>query len=281
MPVFRLLALDVDGTLLNGRGEVSARTAIALEAAAKRGVRVVLCTGRRYRRARDLVEQLGVWSPLVCNSGALVKEPRDHQTLWRCDFDRPLLNEIAAVFDRCDELILSFRDDDPAAPDFNVPAFPTGRDLFDDYVSLNRTHARFATGPNPIAASDSHFHLCAIGTREGMLRFESVVQTALKDRVQTFVQKSPRYRGWMCEILRGDANKWTAVRQVAELWNIPADEICAIGDDMNDVPMLRGAGLGVAMAHAPAEVLAAADFVAPGNDQDGLAHFLESVFFTE
>ena len=79
----------------------------------------------------------------------------------------------------------------------------------------------------------------------------------------------------MCEVLRGDAGKWTAVLHLADLWGIAADEVCAIGDDMNDLPMIRGAGLGVAMAHAAEVVRAAADHVTLGNDEDGVAVLID------
>ena len=99
----------------------------------------------------------------------------------------------------------------------------------------------------------------------------------LKGRIRTFVQRSPRYRGTMCEVIRHDASKWSAVLHVAELWGVTPEEICAVGDDVNDVPMIRGAGLGVAMGHAPSEVIAAADHVTADHDRDGVAMLVEEL----
>jgi hydroxymethylpyrimidine pyrophosphatase-like HAD family hydrolase len=110
-----------------------------------------------------------------------------------------------------------------------------------------------------------------------MLAFQELVLDRLKGRVQTFVQRSPRYLGTMCEILRHDASKWTAVLHLANLWDVDPAEICAVGDDVNDVPMIRNAGLGVAMGHAPADVLAAADLVTGDHDEDGVAMLVEEV----
>ena len=93
----------------------------------------------------------------------------------------------------------------------------------------------------------------------------------LNGRVRTFVQKSPKYAGTMCEVIRHDAGKWTAILHLAELWGIDPAEICAVGDDMNDLPMIAGAGLGVAMGHAPASVLAVADHVTGDHDEDGVS----------
>ena len=110
-----------------------------------------------------------------------------------------------------------------------------------------------------------------------MLAFQGRVIDSLSGRVQTFVQRSPRYLGTMCEILRHDASKWTAVLHLAKLWEVDPAEICAVGDDLNDVPMIRNAGLGVAMGHSPADVLAAADLVTGNHDEDGVAMLVDEV----
>src|SRR4051795_7123271 len=101
---YRILALDVDGTLLDADGTLRLSTAEAVARAARAGIRPVLCTGRRYRRARPIAEQLGLDAPLVCNSGAIVKDPADHRTLWRADFEADLLAELVALFHAHDEL---------------------------------------------------------------------------------------------------------------------------------------------------------------------------------
>ncbi len=275
-PRYRILALDVDGTLLDRSGTLRPKTVEAVARAARAGIRPVLCTGRRYRRARPIAERLGLDAPLVCNSGALVKEPEGHRTLWRADLDPGLLAEVLGLFRDHDEPAVAFTDRPPDDFDFLVAGAPTGRPLFDDYLDQNREHAE--VDPDWAARPGAkHYHLCAIGSRPAMLALERAVLGRLTGRVQTFVQKSPRYAGTMCEVLRHDASKWSALLHLAGLWGVPPAEICAVGDDMNDVPMLRGAGLGVAMGHAGAEILAAADLVTGTDDEDGVAALIEDV----
>ena len=81
----------------------------------------------------------------------------------------------------------------------------------------------------------------------------------------------------MCEIAPHGVSKWTGVCHVAETWNISADEICAVGDDVNDIPMIQAAGLGIAMDNALDEVKAVADRIAPTNDDDGLVQVVDWV----
>jgi hydroxymethylpyrimidine pyrophosphatase-like HAD family hydrolase len=89
------------------------------------------------------------------------------------------------------------------------------------------------------------------------------------------VLRSPKYTGYMCEIAPSGVTKWTGILRLADSWGIGASEICAVGDDVNDIPMIQGAGLGVAMGNALPEVKAAADRVAPRHDEDGLVTVVE------
>jgi hydroxymethylpyrimidine pyrophosphatase-like HAD family hydrolase len=282
---YRILALDVDGTLLDPDGTLRPRTARAVARAAEAGIRPVLCTGRRYRRARPIAIQLGLEAPIVCNSGSIVKEPGRHGTLWRADFAEDLAAGMLEFFEEHRQPPVSFTDRTPDEADFIIPAYPTGRPFFDDYVGQNREHAEIRPGDAAIgppggdrrAPAEAMFHLCAIGARGEMLEFQRAVLDRFHGHVRTFVQRSPRYLGTMCEVIRDDASKWSAVLHVAELWGVDPDEICAVGDDVNDVPMILGAGLGVAMGHAPAEVLAVADLVTGDHDRDGVAMLVDDV----
>ncbi len=163
---------------------------------------------------------------------------------------------------------------------------PAGRE-FDDYVGRNRPHAEidheWAPGPASVDRGEAGpngepwFHVCAVGTYEEMLAFERSARERIDGRIQTFVLRSSRYLGTMCEILRIDASKWSALLHLAELWGVAPEEICAVGDDANDIPMIRHAGLGVAMGHAHPDVLTAADLVTGRHDEDGVAMLVDEV----
>jgi Cof subfamily protein (haloacid dehalogenase superfamily) len=282
---YRMLALDVDGTLLDRDGQLRPRTAAAVARVADAGIRPILCTGRRYRRALPIALELDLGAPIVCNSGAIIKCPRDHSTLWRADFEASLDRAVLELFAVHDQPAVVFTDRDPAQFDLIVPAFPTGRTHFDDYVARNRANAQIDSSwrwrmPSSLASeadNDRLFHICAIGTFNEMKAFERHVLEQLGGRVQTFVQRTTRYLGTMCEVLRQDASKWTAILHLAQSWGIDPSEICAVGDDDNDIPMIRHAGLGVAMGHAADDVRTAADLVTGNHDEDGVAMLVDQV----
>jgi hydroxymethylpyrimidine pyrophosphatase-like HAD family hydrolase len=84
----------------------------------------------------------------------------------------------------------------------------------------------------------------------------------------------------MCEIGVSGVSKWSGIRHLADEWGIADHEICAVGDDVNDIPMIQAAGLGVAMGNALPEVKAVAQRIAPGHDQDGLVEVVRWILET-
>ena len=108
-----------------------------------------------------------------------------------------------------------------------------------------------------------------------MLEVEAELHRRMPGKFHTHVLRSPRYVGFMCEFSPAGVTNWSAIKQLAAGWNIQQSSICAVGDDVNDIPMIRAAGLGVAMANAVAEVKQAADRIAPGHDENGLVEVVQ------
>src|SRR5262249_14527827 len=159
----------------------------------------------------------------------IVKDPRDHRTLWRADFDKAIVARIVDLFDEHEQPAVTFTDRSLDEADFIIPRFPTGRRFFDEYVDLNREHAEIEADcaailrlsePESARQEGCLFHVCAIGSRLEMLAFQRAAHERMNGQVQTFVQRSPRYLGTMCEILRSDASKWSAILHIARLWNV-------------------------------------------------------------
>ena len=94
---YQLVAIDIDGTLADPAGHVRERTRNAVARAVAVGVKVVLCSGRRYRRILPVVDELGLDVPVVGHSGALVKDPADHRTLWSGGLPDDLRDRLVAL----------------------------------------------------------------------------------------------------------------------------------------------------------------------------------------
>jgi Cof subfamily protein (haloacid dehalogenase superfamily) len=274
MPRYRLLALDVDGTLLNSRHELSDATRAALLRAGRAGIHVVLATGRRYSRALPLVEPLELNVPLITASGALVKRAADHETLYCAQFMPGALAGCLAIIDKSGYDSVVYADTYEQGFDYYCATLSARRSEMAEFLNRNagceRLWPELTAQPPP-----GIFSLFAMGTRDEMLALRGELELRLPESLYVHVLRSPRYTGFMCEIAPFGVSKWTAVLRLADEWGIAPEEICAAGDDVNDIPMITAAGLGVAMGNALEEVRAAADRIAPTHDADGLVQVVD------
>jgi len=272
MSRFKLLALDIDGTLVNSRDELTPPTRAAIRRACDAGIRVVLATGRRYSKSLHLVEPLQLDVPLISASGALIKDPIDHRTLFRAEFVPGVLENVLRILSAAGHDAVLYADTFSQGFDFYCPRLkiPYGeQDELAEYYGRNsrcgREWPKLMTAPPPEV-----FAGFAIAPQPKMTDLGQELSAKFGDDLYVHVLKSPFYSGWFCEIEPGGVSKWSAVQHLARDWGISDEEICAVGDDVNDIPMVQGAGLGVAMGNAVAELKSAADRVAPCHDSDGL-----------
>ena len=280
----RLLVLDVDGTVMNSRHEIAAATCQAIAAIRAAGIRVLLATGRRYRDTLPVAERLGIHEPLITASGALIKRPTDHTTLSRAVFGPGVLEGVVARMIASGHEPVLYSDSFADGFDFHCRGLPDGpmpggrrvaaNDQLPlaglaDYLEHNRSLA--------CVAPDLHDNLpagvfagFAMGGHQPMLELEESLHADFPAALSLHTIRSPRYLHWMCEIAPVGIDKWAGVLSMAREWGIGSAEICAVGDDVNDLPMIRGAGLGIAMGNAQPQVLAAADRIVATHDNDGL-----------
>mgnify|MGYP000846753126 FL=1 len=266
---YRLLAIDIDGTLVNSRDELTPATRVALSRVAEAGIRIVLATGRRYSRTLPLVEPLGIDVPLVTASGALVKDPLDHRTLYRAEFDQGLLRRTLTIVAEHGFDSIIYADTFSEGFDFYYPRMDVSTRQLAEYLEMNpdcgRHWPQLVSDPPP-----EIFAGFTMGTQGQMLNLEHALHQGLPRQLHTHVLRSPRYTGFMCEFSADGVTKWSAIHRLAEQWGIGEESICAVGDDVNDIPMIRAAGLGVAMGNAQPQVKAAADWIVSSHDEDGL-----------
>ena len=269
MPRYRLLALDIDGTVVNSRHELGPQTQQAILRAKAAGVEIVLATGRRYSRVLPLVESLDISVPVITASGALIKDPSGHRTLFCAEFDTAALGQMLSTIHARGYDPVVYSDTFHEGFDYYCLRTEVQQPELAEFLARNAGFERLWPEllSRPPAGVFAGF---AMGTRQQMLDLEADLQEKLGEHLYVHVLRSPRYTGFMCEIAPAGVSKWAGVLRLAGDWGISAEEICAVGDDVNDIPMIEGAGLGVAMANAVDEVKAAADRICPSNDDDGL-----------
>ena len=282
-PPIRLVVFDVDGTLTSSRHEVTAATRAAVDRIRAAGIRVVLATGRRYRDTLPVAERLAIDTPLVTASGALVKRPGDHATLVRATFPPELVAGVAERIVAAGHEPILYGDSFAAGYDFHCrrlpgPGGPDEPPPAGVWEYLTRNASLASVRPDlDRAPPDDVFAGFAMGGQAEMHALHDTLAAAFPDKLAMHVIRSPRYLHWMCEFAPAGVTKWWGVGQLATRWQLPPEAICAVGDDVNDLPMIRGAGLGVAMGNACDAVRAVADTVVGHHDSSGIADVADLV----
>jgi len=270
---YRLLALDVDGTLLDPAGELRSAVQEAVMAVQQRGLRVVLCTGRRFRTARPLAQALQLDGPLVVHNGALVKDLASGQTLQQSYIAAEMYHPALALLRRLSTPMMyvdAFHENVDILTEPMERAHPFQREYLQDQLA----HCRIVDDiASPLAHGVLMLSIMADGTNLQALR--PVVEQTMGTRGRVHLLVNKNYQGYILEILHAKVSKWQALQQLAAQQGITPEEIIAVGDDHNDLDMIRYAGLGIAMGNAVDTVKAAADAITSSNAEDGLAQALE------
>ena len=273
---YKMIAIDLDGTLLSPRNEVTQRTKDAVHQALKAGLLVCFATGRNWTESRTVVEAVEHYATAVFAGGAMVVDTERDVTLHRMMMDPGLAAELCGHFEAEGHAVLALQDTDAAGVDYLV----TGDAPLNDATSawMKITQAKIRTVPR--LAHFGHAHTIRVGivaSREDVRRSTATLDRDFAGRVVHQSLYVPAYGVEVLEVFDPAVNKWQGILHVARHHGIEPEEIVAVGDDVNDIPMLQSAGLGVAMGNARPEIRALAGRVIGTNADDGLAKFLEEL----
>ena len=270
-----IIALDLDGTLLNSNKELSARNLAALERAAEAGIHVVASTGRFYGGMPAFIRALPFLRYVLGVNGAEVLDVKTGEVIYKAEIPLSRALEIMAFLDGYPVIYDCYQNDD---------AFMTEAQKLriDELVS------------------SPHYKKMMHELRKPVPELKAYLAQKGEDIQKTqFFTDRPELRLWLMEELsrrfedicvsssvadnveinHARANKGEALLALAKHLGIPLAGILAFGDGMNDISMLREAGIGVAMENACPEAKAAADYITASCDADGVALGIEKFCF--
>jgi Cof subfamily protein (haloacid dehalogenase superfamily) len=278
-----LLALDLDGTLLDTRGHISQRNRLAIENAREQGVRVALVTGRRFRDSRPIALELGLDVPLISHNGALTKHAETLQTVSVLPLPLSAARDALRIGREAGaDALLS---DDHEGLGMLVYDHIRG-----DNSSANRyvAWARRIHGDEEaneavrqVASLEDYLdhepiHLAFSGRCDDMDRLEELLRSELGSTVKVFGTKYLEQDFTLLDIVNPAASKGAGVAAAAAELGVTAEEIMAVGDNFNDLEMLLFAGTGVVMANAPLSLREIAGLhPTASNVEDGVALAIE------
>ncbi len=271
-PYFRLIAFDLDGTLLPYGSPPRPRVLEALRRAQTAGITVTIATGRAPITARPYAHQLGITAAIICFQGGRVVDPITGETLYARTYPLALARAVLAYAQALEREL----------EDGWAPLVYQGDEMYLTRLWLSEEEYRefFAPSWHQIASFDE---LPEAPVDKIIFVGDPSKLDALRPRLEKrFHGLVEIVRSWdvFLEVTALGVTKGNALAWLAQHLGIPQERVVAVGDADNDISMLQWAGLAVAMGHAPPEVKAVADIIAPPVDEDGAAWVIEYILGT-
>lgn len=285
MPV-RLLALDLDGTLLDPKGRITERNRASIDEARARGVRLALVTGRRFRDARPVALELGGDLSLVSHNGALTKHVVSMEIVASLLLPTDAARQVLAVGRRHD-LDAMVSDDAHGTGLLVYDRISPGNKALVDYIEWSRriTGDAAAETVRRVGSLDDYLdhppiHVAYSGTCAEIIALSESLASELGERVKVLSTLYPKRDFGLLDILHPQASKGAGLAAVADEYGIAPADVMAIGDNYNDLEMLHFAGTGVVMANSDVELHSHGEFHETlANDEDGVAHAIDRFIF--
>ena len=274
--MIRLLAVDIDGTLLDSRGRLPDAHRDALFAAAARGIDIVLVTGRSFHFTQPIVERLALPVTVICSNGAVVKATSG-ETLMRHllarDAARRILEEtrhledsVAIVFDRPDERQIVFERMDWSHPNRR------------GYYETNKAFIAAASAPLAEMLTEDPIQVMFNGSVEPMRALVAMLRAMpIANQFAVAIAEYERRDFALVDVNGPGCSKGTALARWTASRGLKSADVMAVGDNLNDVEMLEFAGIAVVMGNAVDALKARGYRLTRSNDENGLADAVASV----
>jgi len=258
----KLLALDLDGTLIDKNLQIQPRVETAIAAALAKGVRGCIVTGRMFRAAAPFARQLMFDAPVICYQGAAIVDPSSDEVLRLERLKSETVRELIAKCKADGKHLQLFSNDQYYVEQEN--------EFSDLYAQLSQAR--------PILVGSLAVEFAGLpATKAVVIDRPETVATYLNELKTAFAGTAYVTRSYpeFIEVLNPSVNKGDALRFVAAHLGIEMEAVMAVGDSWNDAPLLEAAGHGVAMGSAPPELRTVADAMVADYDHDGVAEAVE------
>lgn len=285
--MYKFIAVDIDGTLLNSNGQLSNRTIDTIKKVTNKGVNVVLTSGRVTGSVKTIADKISANNYIICDNGASIYDVKNEKTIWSKEIDKDVVIELINICIENNIYYMVFTDKEIIVKDLRhmALAFYKQRHNCNDEAT-GITQFKYA-GLDYIKNNDRPIRRIVVCDQDRVI-YNSIVNK-LKQFDGVELMAAPHVSNKIikegnekivlsysyAEILPKGVNKWTAIKELIKEINIKDEEVIAIGDNFNDIHMIQNAGLGIAMNNGTSVAKQVARVIAPSNDEDGVAHVLE------
>lgn len=264
---YKLIALDMDDTLLTSQKSVSEKNKLMIQRALEKGIKVVLCSGRTHNAVINYAKELGISGPdqyMITNGGAMI-ENMDEKIMYQ--------NTLPNSFYRRFVKFVKKNNLHYNVVDTQAKTYTSAETWFDKYTitqAFENDGGLYVREPDDLPNDFEIVKAIINGNEKELDEISPLVHQTFDE--DYFVVRTGV--GFL-EIFPKDVNKGEAVKHLAKILDIDLSEVIAMGDRDNDIPMISIVGLGVAMENAQPEVKKVADYITTDNNHDGVGNAIE------
>ena len=286
--MYKLVAIDLDGTLLNSLGEVTENTKEALLEAKRQGVEIVLASGRPISSTRSLAVELGVDNYIISGNGAVIYDIKNEETIYDKFLSKEQVLEVARICEENSIFYNVYTEEEVITKSLSYNVLFYHKENIKK-IEEKRTHINVVQDTKKyIEESEKDRFLKVTVCDESKMIFNGIIRKLREigniDILNVEHMSRKRFNigteimsieYHYTEITNENVNKWTAIEHLIEKLNIKKDEVVAIGDNINDREMVENAGLGVVMGNSNPVMKELADVIVSDNDSDGVCEAFE------
>ncbi|MFR9620701.1 MAG: Cof-type HAD-IIB family hydrolase [Rikenellaceae bacterium] len=265
MANYKLLVLDLDGTLVNGAKDITQPTLDALRKAQQQGVRIVLASGRPTHGIKHIASQLDIASYggfIMGFNGGVIVDAASGEVVYQSTLPAEVIAPLYEMTREAGVVISTYRDE------FVVCEQPDDKYMAIEIKLTRMTPCRVESF---VEAVDFVANKClAVGDPQRLIPLQERVMERFSHCMNAF-----RSEPYFLELVPKGIDKALSLGRLIEYLGVDRSETVAVGDGFNDLSMIEFAGLGVAMANAQPEVKAVADYITLSNEEDGVAALVE------
>lgn len=288
--MYKLVAIDLDGTMLNQYGIITEKTKKAISKAQEKGVEVMIASGRAITSVKRFSKEINSNKYFISGNGAITYDIKNNKILYENILSKTKALKIIKICEENSIYYNVYTENGIIAKNLSYNTLYYYKDNLTK-PDENRTHINIVENVYDYFEQREEKILKIMICDEHKTVFNSIVRKLKELSEIEVLEVSHMSRKiikqgtdeialeyFYTEVSAKDVDKWNALEEIIGLMNISKEEVVTIGDNANDLKMIKNAGLGVAMGESAPYVKQSADIIAPTNDEDGVAIILNKIF---
>ena len=289
--MYKLIAIDLDGTLLNSYGQISEKNRNALNKAKEHNAEIIIASGRTTDSVRNIANDIGAKSYIICGNGSLIYDLQKEEIIYDKFIDKKKALQIIEICEQnsiyyniyaenmvitktLNNNVLFYYQENASKPDNKKTKINIVQDIYKYVEELENQHILKIT----ISDSNSIIFNGIIRKLRNIKDIDVLDVAHMSRKIIKTGTEETVIEYYYTEITSKNVDKWYAIEYLMDKLNIQRQEVMAIGDNVNDKMMIENAGCGVAMGNSAPYIKESADIVVSNNNEDSVAEVIEQNF---